>query len=67
MQPFTRSSRRNERLVALTLLMVVLFSPPLLIAVDRLPGWASLTLYLFIAWAGVIGLTAWLMEGSKGH
>lgn len=67
MKPFTQSSRCNERLIALTLLMVVLFSPPLLIAVDRLPGWASLTLYLFIAWAGVIGLTAWLMEGSKGH
>ena len=67
MRPFTQGSRRNERLVALTLLMVVLFSPPLLVAVDRLPGWASLTLYLFIAWAGVIGLTAWLMESTKGR
>lgn len=64
MTPFNQASRRNERLAALTLLMVVLFSPPLLIAVDRLPGWASLTLYLFAAWGSVIGLTAWLMERS---
>lgn len=67
MTALIQNSRRNERLIALMLLMVVLFSPPLLIAVDRLPGWASLTLYLFIAWASIIGLTAWLMEGSKGH
>ena len=62
MTPLSTGSRRNERLTALILLAIVLFSPPLLIAVDRLPSWASLTLYLMLAWTTLIGLTAWLME-----
>ncbi|MGO1395292.1 MAG: hypothetical protein ACTHZY_04135 [Halomonas sp.] len=57
-------SRRNERLMALVAIALLLFSPPLIIVIDRLPsfigGW--LPLYLFCAWAVVIGLTAWLME-----
>jgi len=62
MKPLNAGTRRNERLTALILLAIVLFSPPLLIAVDRLPGWASLTLYLMLAWATIIAFTAWLME-----
>lgn len=55
-------TRNKERLIALILLAIVLFSPPLLMAINRLPGWASLTLYLMLAWATIIALTAWLME-----
>ncbi|MGS2743417.1 hypothetical protein ACU6TU_07465 [Halomonas sp. LS-001] len=64
MKPLSAGSRRNERLIALILLAIVLFSPPLLMAVDRLPGWASLAFYLLLAWATLIALTAWLMERS---
>ena len=57
-------SRKSERLMALVAVALLLFCPPLIIVVDRLPsfnvGW--LPLYLFSAWAVVIGLTAWLME-----
>lgn len=57
-------SRQTERLMALVAVALLLFCPPLIIVVDRLPsfnvGW--LPLYLFCAWAVVIGLTAWLME-----
>ncbi|NVF14645.1 MULTISPECIES: hypothetical protein [Vreelandella] len=57
-------SRQTERLMALVVVALLLFCPPLIIVVDRLPsfnvGW--LPLYLFCAWAVVIGLAAWLME-----
>lgn len=56
--------RQKERLVALIVLAVALFSPPLLLLVDS-PSQAGLSwlpLYVFIAWATVIGLAAWLME-----
>lgn len=57
-------SRRKERLIALIITAVVLFSPPLLLIVDRLPSVTGvwLVVYLFAAWASVIGLAAWLME-----
>nr|WP_290698379.1 hypothetical protein [Halomonas sp. UBA3074] len=62
-------SRQTERLVALVAVTLLLFSPPLIIVVDRLPafnvGW--LPLYLFCAWAAVIALTAWLMEHRAGR
>ncbi|HDZ46899.1 MAG TPA: hypothetical protein ENI10_03465 [Halomonas sp.] len=62
-------SRQAERLMALVAIALLLFCPPLIIVIDRLPsfsvGW--LPLYLFIAWAVVIGLTAWLMEHRAGR
>ncbi|MGE6605462.1 hypothetical protein ACQKE4_02960 [Halomonas sp. NPDC076908] len=62
-------SRQAERLTALVAIALLLFCPPLIIVIDRLPsfsvGW--LPLYLFIAWAVVIGLTAWLMEHRAGR
>lgn len=62
-------SRQTERLMALVAIALLLFCPPLIIVVDRLPsfnmGW--LPLYLFSAWAVVIGLTAWLMEHRAGR
>lgn len=62
MKLLSAGTRLNERLIALILLAIVLFSPPLLMTVNRLPGWASLALYLLLAWATIIALTAWLME-----
>ena len=62
MNPLSTGTRHKERLIALILLAAVLFSPPLLMAVNHLPGWVSLTLYLILAWATIIALTAWLME-----
>lgn len=56
--------RYRERLLVLVILALVLFCPPLLLVIDRLPsfsvGW--LPVYLFCSWAFIIGLTAWLME-----
>lgn len=56
--------RYRERLLVLVILALILFCPPLLLVIDRLPslsiGW--LPVYLFCSWALIIGLTAWLME-----
>lgn len=60
-------ARHQARLVALILLAVLLFCSPLLVVADRLPGVASFTLYLFGAWALVIGLAAWLIERPARH
>jgi hypothetical protein len=62
--PLRPNSRHNERLTALIVIAVVVFSPPLLLVVDRIPSATGvwLVVYLFSAWAGVIGLAAWLME-----
>ncbi|MCW4148076.1 MULTISPECIES: hypothetical protein [Halomonadaceae] len=69
MTPSGPQSRKTERLVALVAIALVLFCPPLIIVVDRLPsphiGWLSL--YLFSAWAIIIGLAAWLMEHRAGR
>lgn len=53
-----------SRLVALTLLGGLLFTPPLLTLFDRplLAGMSGLSWYLFAAWGGLIGLAAWLLE-----
>ena len=56
---------RGERLIALFLLALVLFNPPLLHAFGA-PGdefgWPVLYLYIFGAWAAVIGLLALAVE-----
>jgi hypothetical protein len=60
-------NRFRERLVALIVLALLLFSPPLLLVADRAPdagGLSRLPLYLFLAWTAVIALAAWLMEGK---
>ncbi|MDI5936387.1 hypothetical protein [Halomonas kalidii] len=56
--------RLKERLIALIVLATLLFSPPLLLVVDRPPaaGLSWLPLYLFLVWGAVIALAAWLME-----
>ncbi|SDG01200.1 hypothetical protein SAMN05216571_103412 [Onishia taeanensis] len=55
--------RRTERLVVLVILAALLFTPPLILLADRPAGGLSwLAAYLFVAWALVIGLAAWLLE-----
>jgi len=59
---------RSDRLVALFLLGVVLFNPPVLRAfgaTETLFGWPVLYFYIFVAWAVVIGLTALAVERHR--
>lgn len=69
MTPSGHQTRKTERLVALVAIALLLFCPPLIIVVDRIPSshvsW--LPLYLFCAWTTVIGLAAWLMEHRAGR
>jgi hypothetical protein len=56
-----RSNRTQEQLVALFVLGALLLLPPLLAIFNRpvrVLGVPVLYLYLFVAWAAVIGLTA---------
>lgn len=55
--------RRRERLLGLTALATLLFTPPLLLMADRIQGGLWLPVYLFVVWGIVIGLAAWLLEG----
>ena len=60
-----RRGTRGERHLALFLLGLVLLSPPLLSIFDRpgtLFGIPLLYIYLFAAWAALIGLTALTSE-----
>ena len=57
----TGRDRSNERLVALFLLSLLLFLPPLLLVFnrpDRVIGIPALYLYIFVVWAGLIALSA---------
>lgn len=67
--PLRQRSRRGERLGALLVAAAILFSPPLLLVVDRMASATGIegVLYLFGAWAGVIGLAAWLMESRRAR
>ena len=64
-----RPSRTRELLVALFLLGVLLFAPPLLIIFNkaiRILGIPTLYLYLFAVWAALIALVALAVEpGSR--
>lgn len=62
-----RPDQRSERTVVLALLGALLFSQPLLGAFDAgsedlVFGFPVLYLYLFLAWAALIGLLALVME-----
>lgn len=63
-----RDQLRGKRLIAVFLLGLVLFNFPLLAVAEtgeRLFGLPVLFLYLFAAWAGVIGLLALIVEGPR--
>jgi len=59
----------SERLVALFILGILLFSPPFLFIFDHsatVMGIPVLYLYLFVAWAALIGLMALAIEKIGG-
>jgi hypothetical protein len=63
----SRPGLTHERLMALFVLGVVLFTPPFLgifNTPDRILGLPSLYLYLFAAWTLLIVLVALAIEGS---
>lgn len=60
-----RSRLTGQRLVAIFLLGCVLLNYPLLFLFNRganLFGIPLLYAYIFLAWAGLIGLMAWVIE-----
>ncbi len=62
-----RRTARRDRLVGLFLLGLVLFNPPLLnLFSGTVYGWPVLYLYLFGAWAVMIGLLAYVAERGAG-
>ena len=66
----SRPGLTNERLVALFLLGVLLFTPPLLWVfntADRILGLPRLYLYLFAAWTLLIVLVMIVIERSGGE
>ena len=57
-----------QRLAAVFLLGVVLFNYPVLALFDRAASFLGMPLvfvYLFLAWAVLIGLLAWVVERSE--
>lgn len=61
-----RADRRRERLVVLALAGVLALNYPLLQLFNDaglILGIPSLYLYLFLVWAALIGLGAWVLEG----
>jgi hypothetical protein len=63
----SRPGLTHERLVALFLLGLLLFTPPFLgifNAPDRILGFPTLYLYLFASWTLLIALVALVIESS---
>ena len=57
----SHATQRNDRLVALFLLGIVLFTPPLLRVFGgaaTLGGWPVLFIYIFLVWGVVVALIA---------
>ena len=64
---FVYPPMRTDRALALFLLGVVIFNPPILSifgVVKIVLGWPILYLYIFVAWLVVIGLMALYCEAS---
>lgn len=60
-----RSTLTGQRLVAVFLIGCILFNYPVLSLFDRVSllfGMPMVFVYLFFAWAGLILLTAWVVE-----
>jgi hypothetical protein len=65
-----RRGLTSERLIALFLFGLVLFLPPLVSTFDKtelVGGIPLLYLYLFVAWAGLIAVTALIVEHPSGE
>lgn len=64
-----KSSGRTPRLIAILLLGVMLFNFPMLAVFNvkaTIWGVPVLYVYLFTAWAAVIGLVYWVVERHSG-
>jgi len=65
-------ARRHDKLIGLFAFAAILFDPPMLglFGGGTLLGWPLLYIYIFVAWGGVIGLMALVVERrrrSVGH
>lgn len=61
-----RRTEKRDRLVGLFIAGALLLNPPILNLVGgTLFGWPALYLYLFGAWALLIGATAFVIEGGR--
>ncbi|MFD2112608.1 hypothetical protein [Thiorhodococcus fuscus] len=63
-----RATLVRQRLLALFLAGLLLLSSPLVgqfEALDRLLGIPALLIYLFLAWAAIIGLAAWILSRAR--
>jgi hypothetical protein len=60
-------ARRRDRLIGLFVLGLLLFNPPLLdlFSGGTVFGWPLLYVYLFAAWAAVIGAAATVVERRR--
>lgn len=61
-------ARRRDRFIGLFALGCIALNPPLLLLFgrgDRLFGWPLLYVYLFLAWLGLIGAVAWIVERGR--
>jgi len=64
-----RRGLTSERLIGLFLFGLLLFTPPLIGVFDKaylVGGIPALYLYLFVAWASLIGMTALIVERPQG-
>lgn len=64
-----RQGLTSERLIGLFLFGLLLFTPPLIGVFDKadlVGGIPVLYLYLFVAWAMLIGMTALIVERPRG-
>ncbi|MFK7161396.1 hypothetical protein V6U78_10145 [Marinospirillum sp. MEB164] len=63
-----KAPARSARLISLTLLAVMLLTPPLLLLFDRpnTLGFSTLPVYLFTVWLLILLAAAWIME-SPAH
>ncbi|EGV32805.1 hypothetical protein ThidrDRAFT_0925 [Thiorhodococcus drewsii AZ1] len=63
-----RASLARQRLLVLFLAgLLMLFSPLIgqFEALDRLLGIPALLIYLFLAWAAIIGVAAWILSRDR--
>jgi hypothetical protein len=64
----SRSGLASERVVALLILGILLFSPPFILIFDKtamIAGIPVLFLYLFVAWAALIALMVLIIERAE--
>ncbi len=64
----TRATLVRQRLLSLFLAGLLLFFSPLVLQFEALGRWLKvpiLLIYLFLAWAAVIAMAAWILSRSR--